>query len=267
MEIEDVEITHPEKILYPNQMITKGEVAQYYAKIADKILPYLKDRPLTLHRFPGGVGQAGFYQKNASDYFPEFIKRVEIGTEDGSNIQVICNNKKSLLYLVNQNTLEFHIWLSKKDKLREPDKVVFDLDPPEDSFDKVKEAAKVVRNFLKKHKKDPELMTTGQSGFHIFYSKRRGKDFDEVKKEVRKIAEELTKLRPDLLTTNIRKDQRKGKIFVDYLRNAYAQTAVCPYSLRANEEAGIATPLQWDEFPKIESASFFHYNNIFEKVI
>ncbi len=266
MEIETVEISHPDKIIFPQRNISKGDMADYYDKIADHMLPYLKDRPLTLHRFPNGIEESGFYQKNISDYFPDYIKTVKIETEEGSNTQVLCNDKKTLLYLVNQGTVAFHIWLSRKDRLRQPDKIIFDLDPPEDSFEKVKEAAKVLRNYLKKHKKEPQLMTSGQNGIHLYYSIRRGKDFEVVKKEARKIAEEVVKLRPDLLTTKIRKDQREGKIFVDYLRNAYAQTAVCPFSLRANKEAGVATPLEWDELPKLESASFYNFTNIFRRL-
>lgn len=266
MEIAGVEITHPDKVIFPKKNLTKADMANYYDKIADRMLPFMKDRPLTLQRFPNGIGEAGFYQKSISDYFPKYIKTVEIETEEGTNTQIICNDKKSLLYLVNQGTVSFHIWLSRKDKLRQPDKVVFDLDPPENAFEKVKEAAKVVRNYLKKQKKDPQLMTTGQNGFHLYYDVRRGKDFDEVKKEARKVAEEVTKLRPDLLTTKIRKDQREGKIFVDYLRNAYAQTAVCPYSLRANEEAGVATPLAWEELSKLKSASYYTIDNIFNRL-
>lgn len=267
MELESIEISHPEKILFPEKNITKGEVAEYYHKIADRILPFLKDRPLTLHRFPGGIHEQGFYQKNASEYFPDFIKRVEIETEEGVNTQLVCNNKKSLLYLVNQNTIAFHIWLSKKDKIRQPDKIIFDLDPPENSFEKVREAAKVLRNYFRKtKKKEVQLMTTGQNGLHLYYEIRRGKSFEEVKKEARGIAEDLTRLRPDLLTTKIRKEQREGKIFVDYLRNAYAQTAVCPYSLRPNEAAGIATPIEWEELSKLEGADFYNYNNIFRRL-
>ncbi len=266
MEIAQVEITHPDKVIFPKKNITKGDMAEYYDKIADQMLPYLKDRPLTLHRFPNGIEEAGFYQKNISDYFPDYIKTVEIDTEEGTNTQIICNDKRTLLYLANQGTVEFHIWLSKKDKIRQPDKVIFDLDPPENGFEKVREAAKVVRNYLRKQKKEPQLMTTGQKGLHLYYSIRRGKDFDEIKKEARKVAEEVTRLRPDLLTTKIRKDQREGKIFVDYLRNAYAQTAVCPFSLRANEEAGVATPLEWEELSKLESASFYTIENIFKRL-
>ncbi len=261
MEIANIKISHPDKVLFPERKITKADIAKYYDKIAEKILPHLKDRPLTLHRFPSGINKAGFYQKNVSDYFPDFIKRIEIETEEGTNTQIICNNKKSLIYLVNQNTIALHIWLSRKDKIRQPDKVVFDLDPPDHSFENVKEAAKVLRSYLKKKKKEPELMTSGQNGLHIWYSIQRGREFDAVKKETRTMAEELVDLRPDLLTINIRKDQRKGKIFIDYLRNAYAQTSVCPYSLRANAECGIATPIEWENLSKLKNADAFNFNN------
>lgn len=265
MEFAGIEISHPEKLIFPEKKITKGQMADYYNRISERMLPFLKDRPLTLQRFPGGISEPGFYQKNASDYFPDFIKRVEVETEEGMNTQVVCNNKESLLYLVNQNTVAFHIWLSRKDKIKQPDKVIFDLDPPAGAFEKVKEAAKVLRNFLRKKKKEPQLMATGQNGFHLYYEIRRGKDFEEVKKEVRAMAQEVTALRPDLLTTNVRKDQRDGKIFVDYLRNAYAQTGICPFSLRPNETAGIATPLEWEELSALKSADAFNYNNIFKR--
>lgn len=237
-------------------------MAEYYAAVADKMLPYLKDRPLTLHRFPNGIDEDGFYQKNASDYFPAFIKTVKIKTEDGTNTQVICNNRKSLLYLVNQGTVGFHIWLAKKDKLRKPDKVVFDLDPSKNDFEKVKEAAHCVAEFLKKKDIDPNLMTTGQNGLHVWYKIRRTKDFDQVREEVRAYAKELEEKYPDLLTTAVRKNQREEKIFVDYLRNAYAQTSVCPYSLRPNESAGIAMPISWKDLKKLKSSDAFtlpHY--------
>lgn len=260
MKISNVEISHPEKVLFPKKKITKAEVAQYYETVAEKMLPYLKDRPLSLVRFPSGIKKKGFFQKNASDYFPDFIKRVEIETEEGTNIQIVCNNKKSLIYLANQNTVEFHIWLSRKDMLRKPDKVVFDLDPPKNSFDRVREGAGILREYLNQKNLDPHLMTTGKNGLHVYYSIRRGKDFDDVKEQVRENAEELVQLHPDLFTTRIRKNQREGKIFLDYLRNEYAQTAVCPYSLRANEAAGVATPLEWEDLENLKSADAFNYS-------
>ncbi|MCC8358410.1 non-homologous end-joining DNA ligase [Salinimicrobium sediminilitoris] len=265
MQIAGVEISHPEKVLFPEKEITKGDMISYYERIAPLMLPFLKDRPLTLHRFPGGITESGFYQKNASDYFPSFIKTIKIETEEGTNTQVLCNDRKSLVYLANQGTVAFHIWLSKKDKLRQPDRVVFDLDPSDDDFEKIKEGAKIMRFLLKSKEIDPSLMTSGKSGLHLYYNIRRGKDFDKVKALTRDIAEEAEKKEPGLFTTQLRKDKREGKIFVDYLRNSYAQTAVCPYSLRATEEAGVATPIEWEELSRIKSASQYHIENIFRR--
>ncbi|WP_203293396.1 non-homologous end-joining DNA ligase [Luteirhabdus pelagi] len=262
MKIAGVEISHPDKILFPTKEITKADMVKYYASIADKMLPYLKGRPLTLRRFPDGVDTDGFYQKNASDYFPDFIKTVQIETKEGSNTQVYCNSKKSLIYLANQGTISFHIWLSKRDKPEKPDKVVFDLDPPANSFDKVKKAAKKIGDFLKDNGKDPNLMTTGKSGFHIWYTERRTQTFDERRETIKALADEMEQAFPELLTTATRKNKRNGKIFIDYLRNAYGQTSVCPYSIRATSEAGIATPIGWDELSKIESASHYNFENI-----
>ncbi|WP_051286468.1 non-homologous end-joining DNA ligase [Salinimicrobium terrae] len=265
MQIAGVDVSNPDKILFPKKGITKEGMISYYEKIAPLMLPYLKNRPLTLHRFPSGINESGFYQKNAADYFPDFIKTVEIETEEGKNTQVLCNDVKSVIYLANQGTVVFHIWLSKKDKLRQPDKIIFDLDPSEDDFEKIKDGARILRNLLKKKKIDPSLMTSGKSGLHLYYKIRRGKDFDEIKALTHDIAEEAEKQAPDLFTTQIRKDKREGKIFVDYLRNAYAQTAVCPYSLRATEDAGVATPIEWEELTKIKSASQYNIENIFRR--
>jgi len=262
MKIAGIEISHREKILFPKQKITKLEMVKYYEQVAEKMLPYLKDRPLTLHRFPDGIDKDGFYQKNASDYFPSFIKRISIKTEEGTNIQIICNSKKSLIYLANQGTIGFHIWLAKKDKLHKPDKVVFDLDPPKDSFKQVKEAATKIGDYLREKGKDPQLMTTGQNGLHVWYSKRRTKIFDEVRDDIKTVAKKLEEKYPDLFTTAVRKNKREGKIFIDYLRNAYAQTAVCPYSLRPNKKnAGVAQPITWAQLDELKSGDEFTLKN------
>lgn len=261
MTIAGIEITHPQKIIYPELKVTKLDMVKYYVQIADKMLPYLKDRPLTLQRFPDGVSGDGFYQKNASDYFPSFVKTVKIATDNGNNTQVVCNSKKTLIYLANQGTLNFHIWLAKKDKLNKPDKIVFDLDPSDTSFKKVKEAAHIVGDFLRKQDRNPELMTTGQNGLHVWYKIRRTKNFDTVREEIKSIAEKLTEKHPNLLTTSVRKDQRNKKIFVDYLRNSYGQTTICPYSLRPNKKAGIATPISWSKLEDLQSSDQFNLEN------
>lgn len=155
MEIASIKISHPDKIIFPDANVTKIDMVRYYEKIAEYILPHLKNRPLTLQRFPDGIDEDGFYQKNIPDYFPDFISRIEIPTQSGSNTQTYCNSKKQLIFLVNQGTVSFHTWLARKDRLNKPDKVVFDLDPPEGEFKKVKEAAHLIHKYLRKKGKDP----------------------------------------------------------------------------------------------------------------
>ncbi|HZW76771.1 MAG TPA: non-homologous end-joining DNA ligase [Flavobacteriaceae bacterium] len=260
--IAGIEITHPDKIIYPALNITKLEMVKYYEKVSDKMLKFLKDRPLTLHRFPNGVNEEGFYQKNASDYFPTFVKTVEIETEGKSISQVVCNTKRTLIYLVNQGTVSFHIWGSKIDMINKPDRIVFDLDPSSNNFDEVKEAAKIVRKHLKSKGEKPQIMTTGQSGLHVFYKIRRTKSFDEAKAEAKIYAQRLEKNHPEIFTTALRKDKRDGKIFLDYLRNAYGQTAICPYSLRPNAIGGIATPIPWSHLNDLKASDQFNISNL-----
>ncbi|MFO7744297.1 MAG: non-homologous end-joining DNA ligase [Psychroflexus sp.] len=266
MKIEDIDISHPDKPIFPDREITKLDLVSYYEKIADKMLPYLKDRPLTLQRFPDGIDAKGFYQKNAADYFPDYIERISIETKQGKNTQVICNDKKTLIYLANQGVVTFHIWLSKKDELHKPDKVVFDLDPPKNAFEKTKDATRKIGEFLKNEGKDAHVMTTGKSGFHIWYAVKRTKDFDERREEIKKLAEKMKEKHPDIITTATRKNKRDDKVFVDYLRNAYGQTSVCPYSLRSIPSAGVATPIRWDELLKIKKADHYTFDNIFRRL-
>ncbi|HLR00714.1 MAG TPA: non-homologous end-joining DNA ligase [Sphingobacterium sp.] len=261
MKIGGIEISNPDKILFPKNKITKLQVLKYYESIADKILPFLKNRPLTLHRFPNGINAEGFYQKKASDYFPPFIKTLKIKTKTEEIDQVYCTTKKSLIYLVNQGTIEFHIWLAKKDNLYKPDKVIFDLDPSDGLFKKVIEAALIIKEYLNKKNISPYVMTTGQSGLHIGYNIRRTKTFDSVREEVKEMGKELVKEHPFLFTLEMQKKDREGKIFIDYLRNAYGQTSVCPYSLRANKEAGIATPILWKNIDKLKAGNAYQLAN------
>ena len=170
MKIEDIDISHPEKPIFPDREITKLDLVNYYEKIADKMLPYLKDRPLTLQRFPDGIDTKGFYQKNAADYFPDYIERISIETKQGKNTQVICNDKKTLIYLANQGVVTFHIWLSKKDELHKPDKVVFDLDPPKNAFEKTKDAEIWIANMIT-DKADGTLVDTSNITVNEYFEK------------------------------------------------------------------------------------------------
>ncbi|MDT7827573.1 non-homologous end-joining DNA ligase [Pricia sp. S334] len=267
MKISGIEISHPDKPLFPDKGITKADMVTYYHKISDRMLPFLKNRPLTLQRFPDGIDGEGFFQKHAQDYYPDFIERITIETEKGTSEQIICNSQKSLIYLANQGAISFHVWLSRKNDLHRPDKVVFDLDPSDATdFSKVKKAARIVGDELREEGIEARLMTTGKSGLHVFYGIKKADNFDEVRKATHKMAEKLVDRHPELLTLEMRKSKRGKKVFLDYLRNAYGQTAICPFSLRPTPKAGVATPVEWGELNKLEGGDHYHYGNIFRRL-
>jgi bifunctional non-homologous end joining protein LigD len=259
-----IEITHSEKILFPESKITKGDLIKYYDKASNVILPFMKGRPLAMQRFPGGINQAGFLQKEVPDYYPGWIKRVKIEKKDGSLIeQLICDNKDTLIYMANLDCITPHIWLSKQENLYFPDKMVFDLDPQgSDDFDIVREAAFHLKEILEEFELNPFVMTTGSKGVHIVVCLAAKNDFVKVKDFVTKVSVKLVKKNPSCLTMEPLKEKRQGKVFVDTLRNAYAQMSVTPYSIRARENAPVATPIAWTELKdkNIHSQSFNIYN-------
>jgi len=261
-----MEVSHKDKILFPESGITKSELVYYYEQIADHMLPYLKDRPLTMHRFPSGIGKEGFYQKNASDYFPDWIKTIKIKKRDGWVNHVICDTKETLVYLANQGTITFYIALTKVDKLDYPDKFIFDLDPSNGDFEPVVGGAKILRKLLETDLGlMTYLMTTGSQGLHVVIPLDHTEKFDDVHDFAKSIANYLVNTNPGKFTTAMRKDQRKGRLFLDYLRNSYAQTAVCPFSVRAFEGAPVATPIDWEELENgIHSSQAYNINTIFD---
>ncbi len=251
-----VEITHKDKILFKKDKITKEEFVNYYKYIAKYILPLIKDSPISLMRFPDGPKGLKFYQKNVPDYFPKWIKTVTVKRKGQKPINmVICNDKDTLLYLANQVCV-LHPWLSKKDKLDYPDRLIFDLDPGKASFDKVIESAKDLKKVLDKLKLTSFVMTTGSKGVHVIVSIKREKTFDEVRSFARDVAQYLAQSFPNKYTIETRKNKRRGRIFIDYLRNGFAQTSVAPYSIRSIENAPIATPIKWSELNNIDAQSF-----------
>jgi|SRR5690625_192898 len=266
MIIEGIKITHPEKLIFPEKNLTKKDVVLYYDKISEYILPYLRDRPLTLRRFPEGIDKDGFYQKNIPDYFPDFIHRIEVSTQEGKNIQTYCNTKKELIYLVNQNTISFHPWLSTIDHINQPDKIVIDLDPSRQDFEEVKAAAKIIHTYLTDQDIQSQVMTTGKNGLHIWFSVSPDQEFDQRREKLKNQVKLLVDQNPSLFTMELKKSERKNKIFIDYLRNAYGQTSVSPYSLRSHEEAGVATPIEWTELNTISSSTQYNYSNILRRL-
>ena len=262
-----IETSSEDKCYFPESGITKGDLIDYYRRIADVVLRYLQGRPLTLHRFPNGLPGDGFFQQNASAYFPDWIDRAPVAKEDGQVTHVVCNEAAALVYLANQATITLHAWLSRTDALQQPDQLVFDLDPSGSDFGQVRTAAQIVREALEDEGLMAFVMTTGSSGLHVRAPLRRGPDFDRVRAFARKMADQLADRHPKLLTTEQRKAKRRGRIFLDTGRNAYAQTAVVPYSVRAREGAPIAAPLTWNELDNPDlSPRRYTVRNIFRRL-
>jgi bifunctional non-homologous end joining protein LigD len=243
-----VEISHPDKVLFPEDGITKGELAEYYEQVAEWMLPHVEGRPLSLQRFPAGIGQRGFFHKDAPDYFPAWVGRVEAAKHGGSVTHAIASDTRTLVYLANQNTITPHIWLSRADRIDRPDRLVIDLDPaPGSDFADVRRAARSAGELLREVGLEPFAQVTGSKGIHVWSPLRRRAHVDDVKELARRAAQVLAEQRPGELTTEFRKNKREGRILVDVLRNGYAQTAVPPYAVRPRRGAPVATPIDWDE--------------------
>lgn len=261
-----VELTHTDKLLLPPK-ISKGDILSYYEKIADIMVPYLKNRALMMHRFPEGLKGESFYQKDASAYFPSWIKRAEIPKEGGYNHYVVCQNKATLVYLANQACITPHIWLSRIDKLHYPDRLIFDLDASAENFNNIRLMALALRDILASAGLVSFVMTTGSRGLHVIVPLDRKLEFKAVKEFATLCAHRLLEAYPQKTTLEIRKEKRGDKIFIDTLRNQYGATAVAPYAIRARPGAPVATPLHWHELEdKKLTSQTYTINNIFDRL-
>lgn len=241
------EVSSLGKVLFPSSGVTKGDLIEHYRAVSDRILPHLRDRPLSMQRFPDGIDTDGFYQKDAPDYFPVWIERVTVKKEGGTVEHVVCQNEATLAYLANQACITPHVWLSRTDALARPDRMIFDLDPPDGGFDLARFAAGRVRELLRELGLACFLMATGGKGLHVVVPLDRSADFDAVRRLAHDVAELLASRHADRLTIEPRKNKRRGRLFLDYLRNAWAQTSVPPYAVRPRAGAPVAVPLDWDE--------------------
>jgi bifunctional non-homologous end joining protein LigD len=244
-----VELSNTSKVLFPADNITKGDLVEYYRQAAGLMLPLLRERPVSMTRYPDGIAAGGIVQKNVPRYFPDWVTRARVRKEGGSLQQVICDKPATLVYLANQACIEVHAFLSKLSRIGEPDQLIFDLDPPDGTrFGDVRLAALRLRQLL-----EGELglatfvKTTGGRGLHVQVSLNATADFDTVREFARRVADVLAARNPDLVTSEQRKDKRGRRIYIDIMRNAYAQTAVTAYSVRGRPGALVATPLRWDE--------------------
>jgi bifunctional non-homologous end joining protein LigD len=247
-----VQLSHMDKVFFPDDDLRKGDLIDYYRMVAPRMLPYLRDRPVVMGRYPDGVTGEAILQKNVSRYFPDWIKRVEverIGSRGGTVSQVVCDRPETLIYLANQACIELHGLLSRVAALYRPDQLVFDLDPPaEDAFDDVRRVALDLRRLLEQDLGlTTYVKTTGGKGLHVHVPLRADEGFDPVRDFAREVAELMIRDAPDRLTLQQRVDQRGNRLYLDVQRNGYAQMAVAPYSVRARRAAPVAAPLQWAE--------------------
>jgi bifunctional non-homologous end joining protein LigD len=252
----NIKITKPDKVLFPDEGYTKQDLIDYYHKMADHVLPYTKDRPISMQRFPDGIDGEGFYQKETPTYFPKWIKQISVSAGDSRQRQVMCNNKATLVYLANQACITPHIWLSKKGGIRKPDQMIFDLDPEDGGYKTAVEGAKILRKIADAVGLTAFVKLTGSRGVHVVLPIRPRKDFYTVRSIARDIARVLVGLDDSKFTLEQRKNKRKGRLYIDVQRNAFGQTVVPPYAVRARKKAPVAAPIDWDELDGSSSAMF-----------
>ncbi len=250
-----VRVHRPDKVLFPAaaggagepKEYTKGDLVDYHRAVAPFMLPHLRGRPLMLERHPDGIDGPRFMQKNTPEHYPEWIERVEVGKEGGTVCHTVCDDSATLVYLADQAALTLHRWLSRTGRIDLPDRMVFDLDPAGDDFEAVREAARLLGELLDELKLPSAPMTTGSRGLHVIVPLDGRQDFDDVRDFARAVADVLAAAHPDRLTTAARKKDRGDRLYLDIQRNAYAQTAVAPFTVRARPGAPVATPISWDQ--------------------
>ena len=260
-------ITHPEKVLFPDDGITKGEVAAYYEAMAPVILPHLRGRPITMERYPAGIGTKGFWQKDVSKGFPSWLQRVEVPKKDGVVHHPVVTDTESLLWITNQNTITQHIWASRLPDLKYPDLCVFDLDPSNDDVAEVRAAAIGLRDLLEKLGLPSWVKTTGSKGFHIVVPLDGKTTMGAAARFANAVGTLFVRLAPDKLTQEFSKADRRGRIYMDTGRNGYSATFAAPYTIRAKPGAPVSAPCTWEEVERgTVSPGSFTLRNMPERI-
>jgi bifunctional non-homologous end joining protein LigD len=243
-----VPFSHPDKALFTEPEITKRALAEHYENVAEAMVPHLRDRPLALQAFPKGIEAEGFFLKSVPRHFPEWIKTVTVPKKGGTLTQVVATEAATLVYLVGQNVVTPHIWLSRGDEPRQPDRLIIDFDPsPGVGFADVRAAARDAGERLRDAGLATFAMVTGSRGVHVVSPLRRGPSFGDVHKFARALAETMVVDNPDLLTLEWHREERGARIYVDVNRINYAQHAVAPYGVRPRAGGPVAMPIAWDE--------------------
>jgi bifunctional non-homologous end joining protein LigD len=242
----ELKITRPDKVLFPEDGVTKGELLDYYRHISPWMLPHLRERAVSLERYPEGIGEPGFFQK-AARYYPEWIRKVTVKKAGGSVTHVVCDDEATLAYLANQACITPHVWLSRVDRLNNPDQMIIDLDPSTHDFAAVIAAAEALKSLLDELGLRAYVKTTGSRGLHVAVPLSGEDDFDSARDFARQLSKIVAADNPERFTMEPRKNRRRGRVFLDINRNAYAQTAAPVYAVRARRGAPISMPLDWAE--------------------
>jgi bifunctional non-homologous end joining protein LigD len=243
-----IAVTHPERVLFPDERVTKGELVDYYLAVAGAMLPLVAGRPITLQRFPDGIGRPGFYQKQASAHTPEWIERVTVPKQGGGTVtHLLCQRAEDLAWITNQGCITPHMWLSRADSLERPDLLVFDLDPADDDPAAVLRAARQLRALLEELALPAYVKATGSRGLHVAVPLRPEELTPEVEAFAYDVARALAARDPERLTTEWLLEDRGGRLLLDTARNRWAQMIVAPYGVRALPGAPVSVPLAWEE--------------------
>lgn len=261
--VAGVRITHPDRVVYPDQGVTKGALARYYHAVAEHLLPHVRGRPAVLVRCPDGLAQACFYQKHAGPWAPASLRRVRIAEKTKTREYLVVDDVAGLVGLIQMGVLEVHTWNAQAERLETPDRVVFDLDPgPDVPWRAVVAAARLVRATLEASGLRSFVKTTGGKGLHVVAPIDPGPGWSACLDFTAQLTETLVRETPRALTATMAKSARKGKIFVDYLRNQRGATSVAAFSTRARPGAPISMPLAWEELGSIRASDQFKITNV-----
>jgi bifunctional non-homologous end joining protein LigD len=266
-EFAGVRVTHPDRVLFPGQGVTKRELVEYYLAVADRMLPHVAGRPLALVRCPRGSGAECFFQKHANPGWPDAFKHVRIREKSGTEQYLYIEDERGLVAAVQMGVLELHLWGSRADRVEEPDRMVFDLDPDEGlPFAAVVKAALQFKETLEEIDLTSFPMATGGKGIHVIVPLSRGHTWDQHREFAEAMARHLAAEAPDRYVATMSKAKRRGKIFIDYLRNTRGASAIGPYSTRARPGAHVAFPVSWQAVRKLKDAQPAAVNDAAAKV-
>jgi len=246
----ELDISRPEKVLFPEDGITKGELIEYYAAVAPRILHHLRNRPLMLERYPDGIQKVRIFQKEVPSYFPSWIRRVSVKKVGGTVTHLVCNDAATLVYIANQACVTPHIFLSRIDKQDRADQMVFDLDPQSEDFEPVRSTALAFKQLLDDLDLPAYLKTTGSRGLHVVVPLQRREGFDAVRDFARELARIVVRQAPSERTLESLKAKRGNRVYIDINRNAYAQLVAPAFAVRARRGAPVSVPLDWSELRK-----------------